>query len=101
MLQREVLVSESVAVDRLPSLPVADREVAALNHEPRDDPMERGPRELYPLLSRAECAEILHCLGHHVAEEAERELSLGLLSDRDSNLQGVGDLLAFEVSSKN
>ena len=66
VLVDEVLVREGAAVDRLTACAVADREVATLGHEARDDPMEVAPfvverlsASSLPLLTSAEGTEVL------------------------------------------
>ena len=59
VLQCEVLVSELLSVDALASRPVAPGEVAPLQHEVGDDPMEVAALEAEPLLSGAQSSEVL------------------------------------------
>ena len=74
VLELEVLVVELLAVDGLAARAVAPGEVAALQHELRDDAVELGPlvvqglaRLAHALLTRAERTEVLDRLGHRGA----------------------------------
>merc|ERR1719189_876520 len=76
VLEREVLVGELVAVDRLAARAVASREVPSLAHEVGDDTMERATLEVErlahltrALLAGAEAAEVLSSLGRDIGSE--------------------------------
>lgn len=57
---------------------IAAGEVTALEHELGDDAVELGALVAEALLARAEGAEVLGRLGHHVVEELEVDAA-GLL----------------------
>ncbi len=63
--------SELLAVDRLATGAVALREVAALEHEARDDAVERRACVAEAVLACAELAEVLRGLGDDIVEELE------------------------------
>lgn len=69
MLQLEVLVFELLAVDGLAPGTVVVGEVASLAHEAGDDSVEDGALVAESLLPRAESAEVLRCLGHHIGAQ--------------------------------
>lgn len=71
----ERLVRKSLAVDRLTARAVAAGEVTSLAHEIGDDAVKAAPLEVqrpslasHPLLTRAECTEVLSSLGNHCAK---------------------------------
>src|SRR6185295_1067491 len=77
-LPLEGLVGELRPVDRLAARAVARGEVAALAHEPRDDPVERRALEVQrlarppdALLAGAQRAEVLRGLRRGVREQLE------------------------------
>jgi len=90
MLQLKILVRELLAIDRLAARAIARREVAALDHELLDDPVERGTlvaqrlaRLTYTFLARAESPEVLGCLGNDGGVELEDDTACGLAADAD------------------
>lgn len=66
VLQLEVLILELLAVDGLAPGTVVVGEVTSLAHEAGDDSVEDGPLVAESFLPRAESAEVLRCLGHHI-----------------------------------
>mmetsp|Transcript_11518 Transcript_11518/g.29170 ORF Transcript_11518/g.29170 Transcript_11518/m.29170 type:complete len:241 (+) Transcript_11518:18-740(+) len=100
VLAAEVLVLESLAVDRLAAGAVAVREVAALDHELGDDSVEGRPLEVeglalapLPLLTRAQRAEVLHGAGDLVPEEAQHDAASRRAPDRNVQEDLVRDRL--------
>ena len=64
MCHIEVLVRELVAVNRLAPSAIVVREVAALQHEVRDDAVEPRPLECEArVCSNAQLSEVLGCFG--------------------------------------
>jgi hypothetical protein len=72
-------------------------EIPALQHEVLDDPMELGP--LVSLALRLECqlVEVLHGLGHRLAEESDLDASRRLAPDLDVEPDLVRHLRALLV----
>ena len=83
MLQGEVLVGEFVAVDGLSTRTIVVREVATLEHEVRDDAMERRALVAEPFLASAKRTEVLGRLGNDVLEEFESDATSSLAIDVD------------------
>jgi len=83
VLQLEVLIVKTFSVDRTPASPVMSREIAALQHEIRDDPMKRTFRVSETVLSRSELTEILRRTRHHVIEQAKDDSASRFRVDRD------------------
>lgn len=88
MLELEVLVVELGAVDALAAGAVAGGEVAALHHELLDDAVEGAALVVQglaglaqPLLARAQRAEVLGRLGHHVVVQLEGHAARRLAAD--------------------
>lgn len=71
VLQLEVLISELLAIDGLATSAVATGEVTTLEHEFRDDSVERRTGITEALLASAESTEVLGSLGNNVGEEVE------------------------------
>jgi len=67
----EVLIRELLTVDRLATRAIAASEVTALQHELRDDSVERGPFVAEALLAGAEGTEVLGSLGDYIVVEIE------------------------------
>ena len=74
----------------------------ALEHEVRDDAVELGALVVErlagftdTLLARAERAEVLDGLGHHLAEELHRDAAGSLAADLNVEKHAVGDLRAL------
>ena len=68
VLELEVLVGEGLAVDGLATSTVVSGEVTTLEHELGDDTVEGRVGVAEALLTGAESAEVLGCLGNVVAE---------------------------------
>jgi len=88
VLQREVLVDELAAVDRLAARAVVRREVAALDHEVLDHTVERAAaveqrhaRLAHAALARTQRAEVLHRARALVAEKLEHHAAKQLAVD--------------------
>lgn len=75
VLQREVLIGELVAVDRLATGAVVVGEVAPLTHEVGDDTMERRPLVPETLLAGAQGAEVLRSLGDDVIAKLQNNMT--------------------------
>jgi hypothetical protein len=71
VLQVEVLIGELLTVDRLTTGAVTTGEVTTLEHEVRDDTVERRALVTETLLAGAELAEVLGGLGDLVIVEVE------------------------------
>ena len=78
MLDFEVLVRESIAIDALSTHTIKAGEITSLNHELRDNTVENGSLIVqglsilaYTLLARAQSTEILSSLRNHIPEETE------------------------------
>ena len=52
-------------------LTVSTGEVSSLKHEVRDDTVELGALVAHALLARAQRAEVLRRLGHHISVQLE------------------------------
>mmetsp|Transcript_29599 Transcript_29599/g.76476 ORF Transcript_29599/g.76476 Transcript_29599/m.76476 type:complete len:228 (-) Transcript_29599:39-722(-) len=97
VLELKVLVGKLLAVDRLAAGTVATREVAALQHELRDDTVEDAALVVQrlaalasTLLTRAEGAEVLDRLGDGLAVEFHLDATGGLVTDLDIEENLVG-----------
>jgi len=69
VLEREVLVGELFAVDRLAAGTITLGEVTALAHEVCDHSVERGSGKAEALLASAECSEVFGSLWDDVLSE--------------------------------
>merc|ERR1719495_17383 len=78
-----VLVHELLAVDGLASGPVAHGEIASLDHEIRNNPVEHAALVAEALLPSAERAEVLAGLGHVICVQLELHASQGLAARGD------------------
>lgn len=90
MLDGESLVVELVAVNRLASSAVASSEITTLDHKLLDDAVEDGAfivqrlsRLSDALLTSAERAEVVGCLGDEVGVELHGDTTDGLAADGD------------------
>mmetsp|Transcript_9809 Transcript_9809/g.24474 ORF Transcript_9809/g.24474 Transcript_9809/m.24474 type:complete len:262 (+) Transcript_9809:106-891(+) len=98
VLELEVLVLELRSVDGLAASAGAVGEVASLDHELRDDPVEGGVLVVeglaglaHALLASAERAEVLDGFGDVVAEEADHDPAEALAVGLDVEEDLVGD----------
>ena len=92
LIKRERLIRELSPVDGVPAGPVSALEIAALDHEVGDDAMEDGVLVAEVALARRELSEVLHRLGHLLAEEADDDTALGGTADRDVEVHLVRHL---------
>lgn len=76
VLEGEVLVLKLVAVDRLAASAIVVGEIAALAHEVGDDAVECGALVAVALLSGAQGAEVLACLGGDIGAKLKQEIRL-------------------------
>jgi hypothetical protein len=84
MLELEVLISETIAVDRRTTGAVTACKVTALDHKVLDYTMELGALvALAFLTSHGQLSEVLNSLGHNVAEETDDDTTGRLVSDFD------------------
>merc|ERR1719495_968360 len=83
VLVHEVLVRELLAVDGLAPGPIAHGEIAALDHEIWNNPVEHAALVAEALLPGAERAEVLAGLGHVVSVQLELNASQGLAARGD------------------
>jgi hypothetical protein len=90
VLDGESLVVKLVAVNRLASSAVASSEVTTLNHKLLDDAVEDGAlvvqrlsRLADALLTSAESAEVLGCLGDEVGVKLHGDTTDGLAAKGD------------------
>ncbi len=100
MLQFKVLILELGAVDRLPSSAIASSEVAALDHELLDDPVEtrafvvqRLARLADTLLASAQGTEVLGRLGHYIVVQLECDTPSRFVADGDIEEDAAASLL--------
>lgn len=80
MLQNEVLVSESTAINALPASPISLREIAALDHELWDDPMELATLISKTFISCTEDPKVLRGNWHDILSQLKNNSSGILLS---------------------
>merc|ERR1740138_783017 len=106
VLELEVLVLELFAVDGFAASAGAVGEVAALEHELRDDAVELGAlvgKRLaglaHALLARAERSEVLNRLRHRLAVKVHGDAPGVLSIDVDVKVHLVGDLRALGRNS--
>lgn len=71
VFQREILILELVAVDRLAPGAIVIGEVATLTHEVGDDAMEGGALVAEPFFAGAQRTEVVRRLGHHIGAELQ------------------------------
>ena len=95
--EHKVLIGEVSAVDTLEAEPVADDQVAALDHEVVDDPVEGTalvPERLAFLVDVAlgEQQEVAHRLRGDVAHEAKEDATGGLSTDGDVKVHHIRDV---------
>src|SRR6478735_7829677 len=102
VLQGEVLVGELLAVDALATGAVAPGEVTALEHEVRDDAVERRAGVTEAVLTGGERAEVLRGLGGNVVEKVEHDPARGLVVDGDVEirLDGHGSILTSPAAPR-
>lgn len=81
MLQGEILVGEFASINGLPTGAIVVREVATLEHEVRNDAMERRSFVSEPMLARAKRTEVFGRLGNDVCEEFEGDAASSLAVD--------------------
>jgi len=91
VLYAEVLISEFFAINRFATGSIAASEVAALDHEFRNDTMEFATLKAEAFLSGAESAEVLGRLRNDIGVKGELDATSGLTANGDveKNL-GVG-----------
>jgi hypothetical protein len=84
----KVLVGKARAINGLAAAAVARRKVAALQHKARDHAVELGAlvrqglaHLAHTLFARAQRAEVLRGLGHHLAEQAKHHTARGLAAN--------------------
>tara|TARA_B110001452_G_scaffold252609_1_gene242618 strand:+ start:709 stop:1173 length:465 start_codon:yes stop_codon:yes gene_type:complete len=94
VLQPEVLVSKCPAPQRVSSRAVAAREVAALDHEARDDAVEFRSPVAPVIVTRAsdQPDEVLDRLRHDVAVEADADSASGRAADAHVEVCRAGEL---------
>lgn len=78
VLELEVLIGEGLAVDGLATSTVVSGEVTTLEHELGDHTVEGGAGIAEALLTGAESAEVLSCLGNVIAEQLHDDAASGL-----------------------
>ena len=100
MFAREVLVRELFAIDAFSASAVEIGEVAALNHELRDDSVENGVGEPEALFHSAELTEVFGGLGNHITEQADFESFWLFVANLDLNGQAGGDGFILERFGK-
>merc|ERR1719486_454606 len=98
MLELEVLILELLSVDGLAAAAVAIREVAALNHELRDDAVEGGSLVVerlalvaLTLFASAQSAEVLGRLGDSLAKKTHGDAASSFAINRYVEEYLVGD----------
>ena len=77
---------------------VPSGEVPALQHKVLDDPVELGALVALPLRLEGQLVEVLHGLGHRLAEEADFDAPRGFATDRDVEPDLVRHLRALLLS---
>ena len=74
MLELEVLIGKTVAVDGLAASTVAVGEISTLDHEVGNDTVEDGSLVSETWLTSGQLPEVLGRLWHHIAVEAHGDL---------------------------
>jgi len=83
VLQLEILILELVAIDGLPSSPVASGEITTLAHKAGDDSVEGRTLVAKALLSSAESTEVLNGLGNNISMERHDDAASWLAANGD------------------
>merc|ERR1719453_2785280 len=97
MLELEVLILEFLAVDGLSTSAVPLGEVASLEHEVLDHPVELRSLIAKALLPGGESPEVLRCLRHLLAVKAHDDPFSLAAADADVEKNFVGDHRALSL----